>query len=200
MRRRTARILCCVPGANTTARPAAPAPAPARLPARRRQTTARPELAAGRILDTVFEGSVQEAPEGGVIPREGRAFVTAENDLILHSNDPFAAGIGKPADVRRRLQRPRCSHHWRRRRWSVLWMVARTGGRTVTILDRHPSGANPVLMKMPAWWCPAISFRSPHPASLRRVSSGCSIPEPVLPTATAGSSAVELVLEILQAC
>ena len=48
------------------------------------------------ILDTVFEGSVQEAPEGGVIPTvKGRAFVTAENDLILHSNDPFAAGIGQ---------------------------------------------------------------------------------------------------------
>jgi len=48
------------------------------------------------ILDTVFEGFVQEAPEGGVIPTvKGRAFVTAENDLILHSNDPFAAGIGQ---------------------------------------------------------------------------------------------------------
>ena len=48
------------------------------------------------ILDTVFEGSVQEAPEGGVIPTvKGRAFVTAENDLILHPNDPFATGIGQ---------------------------------------------------------------------------------------------------------
>ena len=48
------------------------------------------------ILDTVFEGSVQEALEGGVIPTvKGRAFVTAENDLILHPNDPFAAGIGQ---------------------------------------------------------------------------------------------------------
>ena len=46
------------------------------------------------ILDSVFEGSVQEASEGGVIPTvKGRAFVTGENELLAHPNDPFGEGI-----------------------------------------------------------------------------------------------------------
>jgi len=46
------------------------------------------------ILDTIFEGSMEEAPEGGVIPTvKGRAFITAESELHVHSSDPFAHGI-----------------------------------------------------------------------------------------------------------
>ncbi|MBO09554.1 MAG: hypothetical protein CMJ68_02200 [Planctomycetaceae bacterium] len=46
------------------------------------------------ILDSVFEGSVQESSEGGVIPTvKGRAFVTGENELLVHPNDPFGEGI-----------------------------------------------------------------------------------------------------------
>ena len=46
------------------------------------------------ILDTIFEGSVEEAAEGGVIPTvKGRAFITAESELHVHSSDPFAHGI-----------------------------------------------------------------------------------------------------------
>jgi len=46
------------------------------------------------ILDTVFEGSVAEALEGGVIPTvKGRAFVTGESELLVHPKDPFANGI-----------------------------------------------------------------------------------------------------------
>lgn len=46
------------------------------------------------ILDTIFEGAVQEAPEGGVVPTvKGHAFVTAESELIIHPADPFRHGI-----------------------------------------------------------------------------------------------------------
>lgn len=46
------------------------------------------------ILDTVFEGSVEPAPEGGVIPTvRGSAHVTAEVKLIIDHNAPFAHGI-----------------------------------------------------------------------------------------------------------
>ena len=49
------------------------------------------------ILDTVFEGTVEEVPEGGVIPTvKGRAFVTAESELIIHPADPFRHGIVYP--------------------------------------------------------------------------------------------------------
>ena len=46
------------------------------------------------ILDTIFEGAVQEAPEGGVVPTvKGHAFVTAESELVIHPADPFRHGI-----------------------------------------------------------------------------------------------------------
>ena len=46
------------------------------------------------ILDTLFEGSVEEVPEGGVIPTvKGRAFVTAQAELYIQPSDPFAHGI-----------------------------------------------------------------------------------------------------------
>ena len=46
------------------------------------------------ILDTIFEGTVEEAPKGGVFPTvRGRAFVTAEAQMIVHPDDPFAHGI-----------------------------------------------------------------------------------------------------------
>jgi proline racemase len=49
------------------------------------------------ILDTIFEGTVEEAPEGGVIPTvKGRAFITAEAEMIVHPDDPFAHGIVHP--------------------------------------------------------------------------------------------------------
>ena len=49
------------------------------------------------ILDTIFEGTVEEAPEGGVIPTvKGRAFITAEAEMIVHPDDPFAHGIIHP--------------------------------------------------------------------------------------------------------
>ena len=46
------------------------------------------------ILDTIFEGIVEEAPEGGVFPTvKGRAFITAESEMIVHPDDPFGHGI-----------------------------------------------------------------------------------------------------------
>ena len=46
------------------------------------------------ILDTVFEGSIEESVEDVIIPTvKGRAFVTGENELLLHPNDPFTHGI-----------------------------------------------------------------------------------------------------------
>jgi len=60
---------------------------------------ARGELRPGQvwrqasILDTVFEGSVEER-EGKVIPTiRGRAYVTAQAELLSDPGDPFAAGI-----------------------------------------------------------------------------------------------------------
>ena len=51
------------------------------------------------ILDTVFEGTVEEAPEGGVLPTvKGRAFITGESKLIVHPDDPFRHGIVYPRD------------------------------------------------------------------------------------------------------
>jgi 4-hydroxyproline epimerase len=46
------------------------------------------------IVGTVFEGWVQVADGGGVIPTvRGEAFVNAEATLILHERDPFCWGI-----------------------------------------------------------------------------------------------------------
>ena len=46
------------------------------------------------ILDTVFEGRVDPAPEGGVFPTiSGRAYITAEADLVLAPADEFRFGI-----------------------------------------------------------------------------------------------------------
>jgi 4-hydroxyproline epimerase len=46
------------------------------------------------ILDSVFEGSYEPNPEGGVIPTiSGRAYITGESKLILHPDDPFCHGI-----------------------------------------------------------------------------------------------------------
>tara|TARA_R110002096_G_scaffold26903_3_gene82857 strand:+ start:1079 stop:2047 length:969 start_codon:yes stop_codon:yes gene_type:complete len=49
------------------------------------------------ILDTVFEGSFEVAPEGGIIPTmTGSAFITAESELHFNSDDPFTYGINAP--------------------------------------------------------------------------------------------------------
>ncbi|MEM8955145.1 MAG: proline racemase family protein [Verrucomicrobiota bacterium] len=46
------------------------------------------------ILNTVFEGSITIAREGGVYPTvSGSAYVTAEADLIIDPSKPFAYGI-----------------------------------------------------------------------------------------------------------
>ncbi len=46
------------------------------------------------IIGSVFEGSYEVAPEGGVFPTiTGSAFVNAEATLILNPADPFCAGI-----------------------------------------------------------------------------------------------------------
>jgi len=46
------------------------------------------------ILDTIFEGSIEPSSESGVIPIvTGTAHITAEADLLIHPNEPFAFGI-----------------------------------------------------------------------------------------------------------
>jgi len=46
------------------------------------------------ILDTVFEGVVEAAPEGGVFPTvTGSAHITAEAELLIDPDAPFAFGI-----------------------------------------------------------------------------------------------------------
>lgn len=46
------------------------------------------------IVGSVFEGSYQPAPDGGVIPTiTGRAFVTAESMLLFDPGDPYRLGI-----------------------------------------------------------------------------------------------------------
>lgn len=46
------------------------------------------------ILDTVFEGSLRQTPEGLLMPAiRGRAWITAESDLHFASDDPFSAGF-----------------------------------------------------------------------------------------------------------
>lgn len=46
------------------------------------------------ILDTVFEGSVEEVPDGGIIPTvKGSAYITAESELLIDKQDPFRFGI-----------------------------------------------------------------------------------------------------------
>ncbi|NKB88388.1 MAG: hydroxyproline-2-epimerase [Acidobacteria bacterium] len=45
------------------------------------------------IVGSVFEGTI-EAVDGGVMPTvRGRAWITAENSLLFHDDDPFAEGI-----------------------------------------------------------------------------------------------------------
>lgn len=52
------------------------------------------------ILDSVFEGIVEVAPEGGVFPVvTGSAFITAESSLIISQGDPFAFGISYPSST-----------------------------------------------------------------------------------------------------
>lgn len=46
------------------------------------------------VIGSVFEGSFQPAPEGGVLPTiTGEAFVTAESELIFDPRDPFRHGL-----------------------------------------------------------------------------------------------------------
>ncbi len=46
------------------------------------------------ILDTVFEGSVEELPDGKVLPRvKGRAWVNGESAYYFDPSDPFRHGI-----------------------------------------------------------------------------------------------------------
>ncbi|MEN8737797.1 MAG: proline racemase family protein [Akkermansiaceae bacterium] len=49
------------------------------------------------ILDTVFEGQIRKHPDGGISPIiTGSAFITAEADLLLDPEAPFAFGISSP--------------------------------------------------------------------------------------------------------
>ncbi len=49
------------------------------------------------ILDTIFEGSVEELPDGRVIPRvSGRAWVNGESFYHFNPSDPFRYGIPSP--------------------------------------------------------------------------------------------------------
>jgi 4-hydroxyproline epimerase len=49
------------------------------------------------ILDTVFEGHIEELPDGGIIPRvSGRAWVNGESIYHFHPSDPFRHGIPTP--------------------------------------------------------------------------------------------------------
>jgi 4-hydroxyproline epimerase len=49
------------------------------------------------ILDTVFEGRVEELPDGKIIPRvSGRAWVNGESTYIFDPSDPFRHGIPNP--------------------------------------------------------------------------------------------------------
>ena len=49
------------------------------------------------ILDTVFEGSVEELPDGKIIPRvSGRAWVNGESTYLFNPADPFRHGIPSP--------------------------------------------------------------------------------------------------------
>ena len=46
------------------------------------------------ILDSVFDGSIEAAPEGGVFPSvSGIAAITAESEMIINPAQPFAFGI-----------------------------------------------------------------------------------------------------------
>ena len=46
------------------------------------------------ILDTIFEGAIKPAPEGGVFPTvTGSAHITAEAELLIDPSAPFAFGI-----------------------------------------------------------------------------------------------------------
>jgi 4-hydroxyproline epimerase len=46
------------------------------------------------ILDTIFEGGIEELPDGRIIPRiTGRAWVNGESTYIFHPSDPFRHGI-----------------------------------------------------------------------------------------------------------
>ncbi len=90
----TARTSCFARARPTTARPAAPAPAPS--------SRAWPPTASSRegevwrqesIIGSVFEGSVRIV-DGRVRPRiRGTAYVNAESTLIIDPADPFAMGI-----------------------------------------------------------------------------------------------------------
>ena len=49
------------------------------------------------ILDTVFQGSVEELPDGKIIPRvSGRAWVNGESTYLFNPADPFRHGIPSP--------------------------------------------------------------------------------------------------------
>ena len=49
------------------------------------------------ILDTVFQGRVEELPDGGIIPRvSGRAWVNGEAIYHFNPSDPFRHGIPTP--------------------------------------------------------------------------------------------------------
>ena len=49
------------------------------------------------ILDTIFEGSFEPHPDGGIIPTvTGSAFITAESELLFDAADPFTCGINPP--------------------------------------------------------------------------------------------------------
>ncbi len=49
------------------------------------------------ILDTVFQGSVEELPNGKILPRvSGRAWVNGESTYLFNPADPFQYGIPSP--------------------------------------------------------------------------------------------------------
>ena len=48
------------------------------------------------IAGGVFAGRYRASPEGGIVPEvTGRAWVTAEAELLFAADDPFAAGLGE---------------------------------------------------------------------------------------------------------
>ena len=49
------------------------------------------------ILDTVFQGTVEELPDGRILPRvSGRAWVNGESTYLFNPSDPFRHGIPTP--------------------------------------------------------------------------------------------------------
>ena len=92
--RRTAGTSCSVPARRTTARRAAPAPAPSWPACTPTASCARGGVAAGKHHRQRFRATFEPGPNGGIMPRiSGRAFVCAESTLLQDPLDPFGYGF-----------------------------------------------------------------------------------------------------------